>query len=178
MITVLTGNNDFARKTELRRVIDEFLKEHGDFGLERIDAGDMEFGRLLESVSSMPFLASRRMIVLSNIGANKSVGEHIEQLLDAVADSTDLIIDERKFDKRLSMYKILKKRTDFREFTELDDRGLSSWLVTEAKNRGGILSSTDANYLISRAGLNQMGLSNELDKLLSFDPDITRESID
>jgi DNA polymerase-3 subunit delta len=178
MVIVLSGTNDFARNQELKKLAHEFIKEYGDFGLEKIDASDIELGRLLENVASLPFLAGRRMIILSNLGANKIILENIEQLLDAVADTTDLIIDERKFDKRLSAYKLLKKRTDFREFQELDERGLMSWLVAEAKARGGSLSPPDANYLISRAGLNQMGLSNELDKLLSFDPKITRGSID
>jgi DNA polymerase-3 subunit delta len=178
MVIVLSGTNDYLRHVELKKLVSEFIKEHGDFGLEKIDASDIELGRLLENVASLPFLAGRRMIVLSNLGANKTILENIEQLLDAVADTTDLIVDERKFDKRLSAYKTLKKRVDFRELNEMDERGLASWLIAEAKTRGGSLSSNDASYLISRAGLNQMGLSNELDKLLSFDPKITRESID
>jgi DNA polymerase-3 subunit delta len=178
MIVVLTGTNDFARAAELKRLTTDFIKTQGDFGLEKIDASETELGRLLESVASLPFLAARRMIVLTNIGLQKAVNEHIEQLLDAVADTTDLIIDERKFDKRLSLYKTLKKRTDFKEFSELDERSLSVWLVSEAKARGGTLSASDAGYLISRAGLNQMGLSNEVDKLLSYDLSISRQTID
>lgn len=178
MIVVLTGSNDFTRKAELDRLVDVFTHEHGDFGLEWINAADIEFGRLLESVSSLPFLAARRMIVLEGIGANKDIADNADRLLDAVADTTDLIINERKFDKRLSLYKTLKKRADFREYVELDERGLTAWLADEAKTRGGELGRSDALYLVARAGLDQMGLSNELDKLLAFDPKITRSSID
>ncbi|MDQ3123090.1 MAG: DNA polymerase III subunit delta, partial [bacterium] len=132
----------------------------------------------LESVSSLPFLAKRRMIILSNPSANKSFVERIDQLLEAVADTTDLIIIERKFDRRLILYKTLKKFTDFREFNELDERSLANWLVREAKIQGGELNISDANYLVQLAGLNQLGLSHELDKLLSFDPHITRKAIE
>lgn len=118
------------------------------------------------------------MIILSNASANKALSEHIEQLLDSVSESTDLILDEQKFDKRLLLYKTLKKRTEIREFLELDERSLSAWLVQEAKNRGGELKANDAAYLVSRAGLNQLSLSNELDKLLSYETNITRFSID
>lgn len=166
------------RRTELNRLVDDFLKSHGEFGLERIDASEIEFGRLLENVSSTPFLTEKRMIILSNASANKALSEHIEQLLDSVSESTDLILDEQKFDKRLLLYKTLKKRTEIREFLELDERSLSAWLVQEAKNRGGELKANDAAYLVSRAGLNQLSLSNELDKLLSYETNITRFSID
>lgn len=175
---VLTGSNDFARVGELKKLMAAFIKQYGDFGLEKIDAGDIEFGRLLESVASLPFLATRRMIVLSDPSANKSINEHIEQLLDATSDTTDLIITEAKFDKRSSLYKTLKKRTDFKDFTELDEHGLARWLIAEAKSRGGEMKASDASYLVQRVGLNQLGISNELDKLLSYGPIVTRETID
>lgn len=178
MQVVVTGGNDYLCRSELKKLTNEFVKAFGEFGLEKIDASEVEFGRLLESVSSLPFLAARRMIILSNVSANKPLAENIEQLLEAVADTTDLIIDERKFDKRLTLYKTLKKRTDFREYTELDERGLVTWLVAEAKTRGGELKSADAAYLIGLAGLNQLGLSNELDKLLSYNPKVELKTID
>lgn len=178
MILVLTGANDFARQAELKKLTSAFIKEQGDFGLETIEAGQVEMGRLLENVSSLPFLANRRMIILQEPSANKSIGENVDKLLEAVADTTDLIIVEPKFDKRLTLYKTLKKKTSLKEFAELDERGLSSWLSQEAKTRGGALTPADALYLVQRVGNNQMGLHNELEKLLSYQPVITRAVID
>ena len=178
MVRTLTGGNSFALKNELNKIITEFIKAYGDFGLERIEAGEVELGRLLESVASLPFLAPRRMIILSDPSANKSINDHIDELLDAVADTTDLIIVEAKFDKRLTLYKTLKKKTTVKEFAELDERALPKWLVDEAKLRGGGLILPDATYLVQRVGANQMTLHNELDKLLVYQPVITRATID
>jgi DNA polymerase-3 subunit delta len=178
MIMVLTGSNDFARSSELAKITTAFIKEHGDFGLEKIEAGNVELGRLLESVASQPFLAARRMIILTDVGTNKSLAENIDKLLDAVADTTDLIINEPKFDKRLNLYKTLKKRADLREFTAMDERNLPRWLADEARRRGGELSISDAAYLVQRIGTNQLMASNELDKLLIHDPKITKAAID
>jgi DNA polymerase-3 subunit delta len=178
MVIVLSGSNDFSRKAELDKLVSTFVAQYGDFGMEKIEAGNVEFGRIIESVSSLPFLAERRMIILLDASQNKVLAETIEQLLNAVAETTDLVIDERKFDKRMSLYKTLKKRTDFKEFNELDERGLAAWLVSEARSRGGELKQSDAVYLVQRAGLNQMGLSNELDKLITYEPKIERKNID
>ena len=177
MIIVLTGTNDFARAAELKKLSAKFITEQGDFGLEKIEAGEIDFGRLLESVSSLPFLANRRMIILSDPSANKSINDNIDKLIEAVSDTTDLIIVERKFDKRSVSYKTLKKKADMREFAELDERSLPAWLVAQAKERGGEIKVADANYLVQRVGLSQMGISNELDKLLIHDPKVTRDSI-
>jgi DNA polymerase III subunit delta len=178
MVLVLTGGNSFSLQAELKKIVTKFVAENGDFGLEKIEAAEVELGRLLESVASLPFLAPRRMIILSNPSANKSINEHIDDLLSAVSDTTDLIIVEAKFDKRLSLYKTLKKKASVKEFTELDERGLAAWLTQEAKTRGGGLTLPDATYLIQRVGLSQMGLHNELDKLLIYQPVITRTTID
>ena len=178
MICVLTGTNDFVRTAELKKLMGAFIKEQGDFGLEKIEAAEIDFGRLLENVSSLPFLSNRRMIILSDPSVNKSIGENIDKLIEAVADTTDLVIVERKFDKRLTLYKTLKKKTKVHDYVELDERGLASWLHQEAKTRGGGLTLGDASYLVERVGTNQLGLSNELDKLLSYQPVITRATID
>ena len=51
-------------------------------------------------------------------------------------------------------------------------------MVENAKGRGRTLSASDARYLIERAGVNQQQLSNELEKLLLYDPSITRQTIE
>ncbi len=178
MVLVLTGSNGFTLKAELHKIITKFVADYGDFGLERSEGSEIEIGRLLENVASLPFLAQRRMIILSDPSANKSINEHIDTLLAAVADTTDLIIVEAKFDKRLTLYKTLKKRAILKEFAELDERALPKWLVDEAKVRGGGLTLSDASYLIQRVGANQMALHNELDKLLIYQPVITLATID
>lgn len=178
MIVVLSGPNDYQRHAELARRVSEFSEKFGDINIERIDAADIELGSLLERVMSMPFLAERRLIVITNIAANKSLTSEIEQFLDSVSDTTDVIIDEQKFDKRLLLYRTLKKRTEFIEFGELDERKLASWLSSEASDRGGELKTNDALYLVMRAGLNQQSLSNELDKLLLCGKTITKSTID
>ena len=177
MITVLTGDNDFARNQELASITKVFIKNYGDFGIEKVEASTVEMGRLLESVSSLPFLADKRMIILTDIGLNKDIIANPDKLLDAVAETTELIINEPKFDKRLNLYKVLKKKATVKDFPALDERALPQWLVREAKLRGGGLTLSDATYLVQRVGANQMFLHNELDKLLTYQPVITKETI-
>ena len=47
-----------------------------------------------------------------------------------------------------------------------------------AKAQNASLSSADARYLVARVGADQQFLGNELDKLVLYDPKITRETID
>ncbi len=95
-----------------------------------------------------------------------------------IPETTEVILIESKLDKRQSYYKYLKKETDFCEFPELDLNGLANWLVHEAKQQKGEISSSDARYLAERVGLNQQMLGNELEKLILYNPKVTRQTID
>jgi len=178
MIVTLTGANDFARSSELRKLVRAFIAEHTDFGLERLDGEEASADRMRESISSLPFLTARKLVVLREPGKQKAFAEKIADILKEVPETTDVIIVEPKLDKRLSYYKTLKKSADFKEFTELDANGLSKWAAEYVKEQGGALTGTDARLLIDRVGPNQQALTQELQKLLSYDPHITRASIE
>lgn len=177
MITTLTGENDSLRQEALRHVIGSFVAEHGDMALERLDGEETSYERMQEAVQSLPFLASRKLIILRAPSANKEFLEAFEQFLDNVAETNDVVIVEPKLDKRLSYYKLLKSKTDFREFGALDGNGLMKYLADYAKEQGGSLSSADARLLIDRVGANQLMLQHEIDKLLTYSPKISKDSI-
>ncbi len=55
MITTLTGSNGFGLQAELDRLVAEFLKIHGEMGLERIDGEEASYSRIREALESLPF---------------------------------------------------------------------------------------------------------------------------
>lgn len=178
MVITLNGENTFGLQDELHKLVAAFEQEHGDLALERIDCEETEFDQIQAALTSLPFLASKKMVVLRSPSTNKQFVEQAEQLLHDVPETTDVILVESKLDKRQAYYKFLKKETDFREFPELDLNGLANWLAAEAKRQKGELSQADASYLAERVGLNQQLLGNELEKLLLYDAKITRKTID
>lgn len=178
MIYTLTGTNSYLLMSASRKFINDFTTLHGDFGLEKLNADEISFARILESVQAMPFLSDNRLVVIYSPSGNKELNEKIDKVLELVNDQTDVLFIEPKFDKRSNLYKTLKKRTEFREFADLDERQLADWLVSESKILEGQLTATDARYLVQRIGINQLRLSNELVKLLSFSPQITKQNID
>lgn len=166
------------RKAELKKLVADFVAQHTDMAVERYDGDEADPARMRESVGSLPFLTERKLVVLYEPGKQKAFAENIDDVLKEVADTTDLIILEPKLDRRLSYYKTLKKATDFREFNEQDANGLAGWAAGYAKGQGGNLSPADARFLIDRVGPNQQLLSAELDKLLTYDPNITKAAIE
>ncbi len=178
MVTILSGSNSFLLRLELKRLVDAFVSEHGDLALERLDGEAVDYNRVHEAVVSLPFLSSKKLVLVRDMGANKALTEHIADLLADVADSTDLIITESKLDKRGVYYKTLQKQLGFKDFGELDVASLAQWTTQTVTEQGGTISRSDASYLVDRIGPSQQLLAGELDKLLLYNQKITKETID
>lgn len=178
MVIVLTGDNTFLLRVELHHLTEAFLANYGDMALEYLDGEEVSYERIGESLQSVPFLVSKKMVILQNPSVNKQFFEQFEALLSDVTDNTDVIVVEAKLDKRTNYYKWLKKNTEFKEYTELDSRGLALWAVQYAKEQNSELTLSDAAYLVDRIGVNQERLSNEIQKLALSGEKITRENIE
>lgn len=177
MIITLSGSNEFMIDSELKNIISEFSIKYGNMAIEQIDGTESDLQTINEAISGLSFLSPNRLVVLKNGSNNKQFTESIEKILKTVPDTNDLVIIEPNIDKRLSYFKNLKKLTDFRTYDELDDNQLIRWIVDYVKERKGKISNSDARYLIDLAGNNQLKLSNEIDKLLNYQPEINKESI-
>lgn len=178
MLSTLTGKNSFGLQRDLQSRVAAFVEEVGDMGLERVDGQEASFDRLQESLTSLPFLVSSKLVVLRNPSDNKQFLENYESLLSDIPETTEVIIVEPRLDKRLAYYKYLKANTDYKEYNELDLHGLATWLVTTAKQQGASLSPNDARYLLERVGVNQQLAASELEKIMIYDPHVTRRTIE
>lgn len=177
MVTI-TGANDFARQQALRTLVEAFVAQHGDMAVERLDGEETTTDRLRESVESLPFLTTRKLVILRGPSKQKLFTENIGSILEAVAETTDLIIVEPKLDKRSVYYKTLRQQTDFRDFPELDGQNVAKWVTTYTKEQGRTITAADARFLVDRVGVNQRLLQSEIDKLAYISPNITRQTIE
>lgn len=178
MIISLVGSNQFLLKAELDKIAGEFKRKHGDLALERVDCAESDYEKIQESLTSLPFLATKKMVILRDPAANKQFVDNAEKLLAELPETTEVIIYQPKTDKRSNFYKLLKKETDLREFEEMDTSELTNWLLSKTSEEGGSISLGDAKYLIERVGGTQQVLANELDKLLLYDKNILRSHVD
>lgn len=176
MITTITGENSFLLKEAVGQRKRAFITTYTDLALERFDANETTYDAIKDALQSLPFLAAKKLVIIDNFSSSKELLEHIEHIFDA-PEITDVILVDPKPDKRSKAYKTLKSKTEFVECPVLDEGQLASWLVEQTKKADGRLSSADARYLVQRVGTNQQLLFNELQKLLAYDSNISKETI-
>lgn len=177
MITSLVGSNSYLIQSNLKPRLTKFETDFGNMSVEWLDGEEAEYSTMLQSLNSLPFLSTKKLIVIKNPNANKQFSENFEDLIKTIPDTVDIIFVVPKPDKRTSFYKLLQIHTEFIECPELSAYETPRWITNYVKTRGGKLSLDDANYLVQRVGLGQQMIVNEIDKLLIYSPDITKNTI-
>jgi DNA polymerase-3 subunit delta len=178
MVITITGDNRHRARAEVTSVIEAFVAQHGSLAVERFEAAEAEVEQILSAVSSVSLLSPQKLIFIQDFETSKSLTERVEDLVEQTPADATLLIEIGKLDKRLAYGKFLKKNSDYREFGALSPQEVVGWVVESAKEKGGQIDRGAAQYLVDFIGVDQHRLSNELDKLTLFDPQITRATVD
>lgn len=178
MILTFTGENSFAIAAAERQIVAAFTEKHGPNGVEKVDAENLTHARLPDLMQGATLFAPARLVVLKNLGANKPMLEPLTEALPKVSEDTTVVIADSALDKRTKLYKFLKAHSTFKEFTQLSDQQLSTWLQGEATRWGGALGVAEARFLLERAGRDQWRLSNEIAKLVQHQHQVTHAAIE
>jgi DNA polymerase-3 subunit delta len=178
MVITITGDNRHKVRAEVTSVIEAFVAQHGLLAVERFEAAETEVEQILSAVSSVSLLSPRKLVFIQDLETSKSLTERVEDLVEQTPADATLLIEIGKLDKRLTYGKFLKKNSDYREFGALSPQETIGWVVESAKEKGGQIDRGTAQYLVDFIGVDQHRLSNELDKLTLFNPQITRATID
>lgn len=180
MILFFYGPNTFAARRKLQETVDRFKNTTGNsFDLERFDCSDQDLSKdkVVSAISSVPFLATNRLVILEDMLANKKLGEALLPLLKDVAKETVVVIYESKVDERTKLFKELKGLAKSHKFENLTEQQLRTWVLKTAESMNGKIDAQAVSFLIERVGNSQWRLWNELQKLTAYNRTISKENI-
>lgn len=170
-ITLFQGENDYGLAQEKRRWMREFAAKHGADNLLQVDGQSLTFRALLDDVSVMPFLASKRLVVVEP--APDFAPEEWQTVKVSIhPDVLLLLVDRRAATgakarrKNTNVSKGLETAADaVKEFKALTRRELEPWLRAEAKALGASFGPGAEQTLLELLGEDQALLSSEMVKL-------------
>ncbi|MEK7471819.1 MAG: DNA polymerase III subunit delta, partial [Patescibacteria group bacterium] len=177
MIVTLTGKNNFELIKAKQKLVADFVAEHTDMALEQFDCSDIEPQVIYDALTNLPFLVSKKLVVLEEPSTNKALAEKLPDWMTE-ADSIDVLIVEPTVDKRTIFYKFLQTKTKMREFAPLRPYEVEAWIKTYAKEKNINLSQPAIKLLVDRVGIDQQQLAKEIDKLALYKPKIELEDVD
>ena len=145
------------------------FSDNPSLNVERFQATETKPNRVLDSAQTLPFLGSRRLVVVSEAHLYKA--DQAAEFLPYLADpcpSTTLVLTGSKLDARTKFAKSLKTAGKVHQFPKMYARQLAPWLQGRAGVRGKSLDSQAAAYLAELAGLGLGALDSELEKLALY----------
>ncbi len=177
------GDNTYALQEKLNLWKKEFRKKYDDYNLETIEANELDLRSFIPNVLSTPLFADKRLIILKNFLASKKEEDKktLAEKLDQIPETTVLVFQEETApDKRLTLFKTLKKLATVEEFPVGDDNKTTSWLIQKAQKENLQISYSTAKYMLNMCGNNPWQLAQELNKLKSYigDRELTPDDID
>lgn len=178
MIFFFYGTNSYTLRQKLREMTAAYLAKSGsDFGLERIDGQSVAADKLRSALQAAPFLANSRLIIIENLGKNKAVSANIDNILGGIPDTTVAVFVETEPDARTTYYKQMLNLTKPVFFEQLPPPKLMSWAKAEIERLGGSADRPALTMLLEMTNGDQWRLSEEIQKVVNYDPLVTTDTV-
>ncbi len=172
MISLLYGADELARDEELAARKASIPDDFGDMNITVIEGRKITRNALATACEAVPFLSDRRMVIVEGMLKSLKAGKNrdeIQAYIPTVPPTTDLVfVEGDDFDKRSSVFNLLKKSAEVREFQPRQGADLQRWLHERAKAHGVRMSPDASAMLVEYAGNESRALANELNKLSAY----------
>lgn len=136
---------------------------------ERFQAMETSPSKVLDSANTLPFLGSRRLVMVQDIDAWKA--EALNQFLDYFnnpAPTTCLVFSATRLDARSRFAKALQSKGKVLAVRKPYPKELPAWLQERAKIRGKNLSPSAARVMVELGDMSLMDLDREIEKICLF----------
>lgn len=181
MIIFFFGDDSYRLKQKVRALKEKFVSASlGNTNLAVLDGKTISYNEIVRQVLAMPFLSKTRLVILENVlsESNQETQEKLSEMLKKAPRSTVLLLTETKPDKRLSLFKKLLLVDKVQEFALLAEDQLRRWIIREVENRKSKIEPAATTKLIEYVGNDLWRMTNEIDKLTTYNRQPTTENID
>ena len=175
MIHILTGDNSYAIKNRLQKLLKESATSANQPPIENLTLSDLSVLLLGENLFS-----EKQTVILNNLSQRKDIFEPAVNFIIKNKDAINVVLLETSLDKRTIVYKKLAtnaKIEDYKQYTDRDQRLLINWLQDYLKEQKITISPKILQELLDWVGPDQERLISAADRLILMN-DFTKEGIE
>lgn len=167
-VYLLYGEERYLRR-QYREKLRQALCTDGDtMNVHVYEGKGINPGEIIDLAETLPFLAERRVILLSDSGLFKSGGEKMAEYLAAPCETTFFVFSESEVDKRSKLYKTVHSKGYAAEFASQDENTLKRWIGSTLARDGKKITESTVQLIISKTGTNMDNIQMELEKLICY----------
>ncbi len=139
---LLYGEERYLRRQYRDRLRKALCGEDDTMNTHFYEGKNINLGEIIDLAETLPFLAERRVIFISNSGLFKSGGEKMAEYLAAPNGSTFFVFTESEVDKRSKLFKTVQSKGYAADFAVQDEKTLKRWIGGKGKKSQKIRSSS------------------------------------
>lgn len=165
---LLYGEERYLKRQYADRLKKSLCAEGDNMNNHFYEGKDISVGEIIDLAETLPFLAERRVIFISDSGLFKSGGEKMAEYLNECNETTLFIFVESEVDKRSKLFKTLQSQGYVAEFTIQDEATLKRWIAGILKKEGKKITENTVQLFLTKTGTDMENIQMELEKLISF----------
>ena len=123
---------------------------------------------IIDTASTMPFFADRRVVLVEDSDFFKKGNEDIEKFFENIPESTVLIFVEHNVDGRIKITKNVSKFGTVAVFDSQDEKTLAVWIKSLFTRENMQIDDNAVYRLLECVGTDMNTLSNEVEKLKCY----------
>jgi len=177
-VILLIGNDEFAMARRIRERESEFSDSSSSaMNIARLDGHSMSEQELNNAVNALPFLASRRLVVLTDPSARYSSPDarrRFCEFLENTPESALILLSETNQPRDLEKHWLVRwaRKLDnlvsVQTFMLPNLKAMDGWILREVREQGGQIETEAAHLLAGMIGADTRQASQEIAKLLAF----------
>lgn len=180
-VYLLYGEERYLRRQYTDRLRKAMCNEDDQMNTHFYEGKDIPVGEIIDLAETLPFLAERRVIFISNSGLFKSGGEKMAEYLSAPNETTFFVFTESEVDKRSKLYKTVQSKGYVAEFAVQDENTLKRWIGGMISREGKKITENTVQLFLTKTGTDMENIQMELEKLICYCMDrevITSEDVE
>lgn len=167
-IYLLYGEERYLRRQYTDRLKKALCGEDDSMNTHFYEGKDVPVGEIIDLAETLPFLAARRVIFISNSGLFKSGGEKMAEYLTAPNETTFFVFTENEVDKRSKLFKTVQTNGYVSEFAVQDENTLKRWVAGILNKEGKKITENTVQLFLTKTGTDMENIRMELEKLLCY----------
>ncbi len=179
MIYLLVGKDHYRVNERLNSIRKAAGLANDNTNYQEI-SGTFDYNEIVTQASAMPFLSEHRMMIVRGIlsSKNKDVLDALVAWLPACPPETELVfVEEEMPDQRLGTTKAVQKIAKIENFGELKPYEIAQKIEELVAAKGGKIEKPVASLLQQYLGTDLTLITNEVDKLVTYSPIVTKETV-
>lgn len=165
---LLFGEERYLKRQYTDRLRTALCADGDEMNVHVYTGRDVPVGQIIDLAETMPFLAERRVILISDSGLFKAGGEKLAEYLEHPSETSYFVFTESEVDKRSKLYKAVRDKGYAAEFGMQDERTLLKWIAGTLAREHKKITERTALLLLEKTGTDMENIQMELEKLICY----------